>query len=247
MSGCGLTGRSSQVGPPDGPPGPTAATGPAGTGTAATSPLPDVAAVVADSGAVPFTAEYKPVRSDGKVEPWTIVLIHQGTVVVASRQSTTGAYTQIWSPTDTYTCAVGGEAGAGKCERKGPIDAVTTNPESWAVALHEDVLGAQLLDPFAALHDLEHTIVANRPEVIRATRTYADQHANCVKTVAKGLDSTRVENEACFTARGIVAFVNIGLFRKEEGGAYSFDLIRYAESVDPARLKPPAAAEIVEA
>ena len=245
LSGCALTGKSSDATSADGPATESTADG----GRTEKPPLPDVANTVAKSGEVSFTAEYKPVRSDGKVEPWKIVLIHQAPVVVAIRHSADTPISQIWSPTDTYTCGVGGEAGKGKCEHKGPSDALATNRESWAAPLQDDISGAgAVLDPFVVLHDLEQTIWDNKPEVIRTTRSYAGQSTSCVKTIVKGaVSSIRAEHEGCFTSRGIVTFANVGLSDKQQGWSYSFELTRYSESVDPAQLKPPADAEIVEA
>jgi hypothetical protein len=245
LSGCGLIGRSPDTGPGGGPPPPPPP--PPAAEPAAKSPLPELAAAVARSGEVPLTAEYKAARSDGVVEPGSIVLIHHAPVVVLIRQTPAATTSEIWTPTDTYLCAVGGQAGKGRCEHRGPSESAKADPESWAAAFQDDELASgRLLDPFVALHELEGTIRDHQPEVTRSTRTYAGQRADCVKTVVQG-QSVQAENEACFTVHGIVAFADFGLAGEGKAYSYHYELIRYSESVDPARLKPPAGATIVEA
>jgi hypothetical protein len=249
LSGCGLIGKSSQAKSPDGPAsGPPAAGSNGDGGRTAKSPVPDIAAAVANSSDVSFMAEYKIVRSDGKVEPWTVVLIHQAPVIAVIRQAPDATISEIWSPTDTYTCYVGGEAGKGKCEHKGPSDAFPTDREDWAAPLKDDTNGVgRALDPANVLSDVESFIWNAKPEVIRTTGSYGGQNASCVKTVATGdVSKIRLEDEACFTSHGIIALTKFTHSMKDQGYGIAVELIKYSEKVDPAKLKPPAGAEIIE-
>jgi len=192
----------------------------------------------------------KATQPDGTLAPGTVVLIHQAPVLALIVQAPTGTGAQIWTPVDTYECVVGGEAGKGRCEHSGPSETARMNAESWAGALNDQLSSGRQLDPFAALHELEGVIRDVQPEVIKSTRTYAGQQTTCVKTIVRihtEQQSVQGENEACFTVHGIVAFTYFGVIGKDRTQTYSYELTRYSESVDPARLKPPAGATIVEA